>query len=160
VDQVAELVMSIKAAQRELERRDNELMRPLGITGGQADAILVIGRLAPVSLKDLGELLIAESGHPSRLVDRLVDAGLVARRPAGADRRRLELTLTDAGSTLQQRIVEIRRDAMQVARQLVADRDLAPILGLLRELLAPLPVSDVIERRLALFVTADDDELG
>jgi DNA-binding MarR family transcriptional regulator len=48
----------------------NEAMRPLGLTGAQADALVVIAQASPVSLKELGELLIAESGHPSRLVDR------------------------------------------------------------------------------------------
>ncbi len=148
--------MSIKAAQREIERRDNELVRPLGITAGQADAILVIGRIGPVSLKDLGELLIAESGHPSRLVDRLVDAALVTRREAGADRRRLELTLTPAGRRLEQRILEIRDGAMHTARLLLGDRDLTPMLDFLRELLAPSPFSAVIARRLALFAAEDD----
>ncbi|CAA9505519.1 MAG: hypothetical protein AVDCRST_MAG45-1574 [uncultured Solirubrobacterales bacterium] len=55
-------------------------MRPLGLTGAQADAVVVIGQAEPLSLNDLGELLIAEAGHPSRLVDRLVDAELVERR--------------------------------------------------------------------------------
>ena len=72
--------MSIKAAQRELERRQNEAMRPLGLTGAQADALVVIGQAGPLSLNELGDLLIAEAGHPSRLVDRLVEAGFVERR--------------------------------------------------------------------------------
>jgi DNA-binding MarR family transcriptional regulator len=155
MDLVPELVMSIKGAQRELERRDNELMRPLGVTGGQADAILVIGRLGPVALKDLGGLLIAESGHPSRLVDRLVDAGLVDRRPGDDDRRRVELTLTAAGLSLQQQVLEVRGDAMDLARHALANHDLEPILGFLRDVLAPTPVAQVINRRLALFAEGD-----
>ena len=39
-------------------------MRLLGVSGAQADAITVIGQAGPLSLKELGELLIAESGHP------------------------------------------------------------------------------------------------
>src|SRR4051794_34681348 len=92
-----ELGLLVKAGQRELERRMNEAMRPLGLTGAQADALAVIGQAGPLSLKDLGELLIAEAGHPSRLVDRMVEAGLVERRAAGDDRRRVELSLTPQG---------------------------------------------------------------
>ena len=47
-----------------------------------------------------GDLLIAESGHPSRMVDRLVEAGLVTRRSATDDRRRVVLTLTAGGRRL------------------------------------------------------------
>jgi MarR family transcriptional regulator, organic hydroperoxide resistance regulator len=54
-------------------------MAPLGLTGAQAGALIVIGQAEPLALKDLGGLLIAEGGHPSRLVDRLVTAKLVKR---------------------------------------------------------------------------------
>src|SRR5213596_1486436 len=97
VDPLFEFALLVKAIQRELERRINESMRPLGLTGPQADALVIIGQAGPISLKELGELLIAEAGHPSRLVDRLVEAGLVTRRPADDDRRRIVLSLTTAG---------------------------------------------------------------
>src|SRR5918998_3877643 len=90
VDPHFEFALLIKAIQRELERQTNEAMRPLGLTGAQADAISVLAQAGPLSLKDLGDLLIAEARHPSRLVDRLVEAGLVQRRAATADRRRVE----------------------------------------------------------------------
>src|SRR3954451_20224979 len=128
VDPLLELALSVKAIQRELERQTNEAMRPLGLTGPQADALLVIGQAGPLSLKDLGELLIAEAGHPSRLVDRLVEAGLVERRAAGEDRRRVELSLSPRGRRLEKRVVEARQGILQLARELVGDRDLEPAL--------------------------------
>src|SRR5918996_925815 len=96
VDPLFEFALSVKALQRELERASNELMKPLGLTGPQAE---------PIALKDLGRLLIAEAGHPSRLVDRLVEAGLVERRSAEEDRRRVVLSLTPRGRRLQKRIL-------------------------------------------------------
>src|SRR3954452_5357143 len=100
-----ELALGVKALSREFERLSNEAMRPLGLTGAQADALVVIGQAGPISLKDLGELLIAEAGHPSRLVDRLVEAGYVERRAAGDDRRRVELSLSPRGRRLEKRVV-------------------------------------------------------
>src|SRR4051794_41910692 len=82
MDPLFEFGLLIKAGQRDLERRANETMRPLGLTGAQADALTVIGQAGPLSLKELGELLIAEAGHPSRLVDRLGGGGGGARAPA------------------------------------------------------------------------------
>lgn len=152
---VAELVMSIKAAQRELARADNELMRPLGLTGPQADAVLVIGRAGPLSLRELGELLIAESGHPSRLVDRLVSAGLVRRAAADADRRRIELSLTARGRELAERIAATRDQAMAAGATAFEGHDLAPSLRLMRAYLAASPASDIIRRRLDLLVGDD-----
>lgn len=150
VDPLFELALLVKAGQRELERRTNDAMRPLGLTGAQADALVVIGRAGPLSLKELGDLLIAEAGHPSRLVDRLVEAGLVERRPAGDDRRRVELSLTTRGRSLEGRALEARDGVLDVGRELVGDRDLAPALELMRELVQYTQFAELIERRRAL----------
>jgi DNA-binding MarR family transcriptional regulator len=139
--------MSVKAAQRELERRQNETMRPLGLTAAQADALLVIGQAGPLSLNELGDLLIAEAGHPSRLVDRLVAAGLVARRAAQDDRRRVELSLTPRGRRLQKRILAAREDTLELARSLLEGRDVGPALELFRHMLRVTPFAELIERR-------------
>jgi DNA-binding MarR family transcriptional regulator len=139
--------MSIKAAQRELERRQNEAMRPLGLTGAQADALVVIGQAGPLSLNELGDLLIAEAGHPSRLVDRLVEAGLVERRPAQDDRRRVELSLTARGRRLQKRILASREEVLELGRVVIGDRDVEPLLKLFREALQVTPFAELIERR-------------
>jgi MarR family transcriptional regulator, organic hydroperoxide resistance regulator len=155
VDPLFELVISIKAAQREIERRINDAMRPLGLTGPQSEALTVIGEAGPLSLKELGDLLIAEAGHPSRLVDRLVEAGLVSRAAAGDDRRRVELSLTRRGRRVEQRVAAARESVLELGRALVGERDLMPALTLFRELLQVTPFAELIERRRELMDRAD-----
>jgi MarR family transcriptional regulator, organic hydroperoxide resistance regulator len=151
VDPLFELAITVKAAQRELEHVTNEAMRPLGVTGPQADAITVIAQSEPLSLKELGELLIAEAGHPSRLVDRLVAAGLVERRPAAEDRRRIELSLTAKGRRLNKRILRVREEIREIALAVLGDREIEPALELLRHMIQVSPLAQVIERRRELF---------
>ena len=160
MDPLLELALSVKAGQRELERRMNDAMRPLGLTAAQADALLVIGQAGPLALKDLGELLIAEAGHPSRLVDRLVDAGLVERRAAGDDRRRVELSLTSRGRALQRRADAAREEVLELGRALVGERDLGAALDLFRELLQVTPYAELIARRRELFERSRSDAAG
>lgn len=150
MDPLYEFALSVKAIERELTQRLNEAMQPLGITAAQADALVVIAQAEPVSLKELGELLIAEGGHPSRLVDRLVEAGLVQRRPAKDDKRRLELSLTTRGRRLEKRVAAARQGIMDLARQLVPDRDMNSAMKVLRELIQQTQFADLIERRMAL----------
>ena len=151
MDPLFELGLLIKAGQRDFERRANEAMRPLGLTGAQADAITVIGQAGPLSLKELGELLIAEAGHPSRLVDRLVEAGLVERRPAEDDRRRIVLSLTGKGRRLEKRIQGAREEQLELGHALIGERDLEPALELLRELAQFSPYEELINRRRELY---------
>lgn len=147
MDPLFELALLAKAIARELERRTNEAMAPLGLTGPQADALVVIGQAEPLALKDLGGLLIAEAGHPSRLVDRLVAAGLVDRRVAEGDRRRVELSLTSEGRERADRVAEMREQAIAVFRELLSDRDLEPVLVLAREFVAQTGFAPLVARR-------------
>ena len=150
MDPLYELALSVKAGSRELERRMAEAVQPLGLTAAQADAIVVIAQAGPLSLRELGELLIAESGHPSRLVDRLVAGGWVERVTAPGDRRRVELSLTDAGRELVDRIQAARRGVLDLGRALLAGRDIAATVELFRDLLQHSEYAQLMERRRAL----------
>lgn len=97
-------VASILTFATELKRLVNEIngalsarFRAVGLTGVQAEALMALDRLGPVTLKRLAEHLIAESGHPSRLVSRLVDEGFVSREVSERDGRAVTLDLTEKG---------------------------------------------------------------
>jgi MarR family transcriptional regulator, organic hydroperoxide resistance regulator len=147
VDPLYEFSLSVKAIQRELDRQTNQVMEPLGLTAAQADALYILGKAAPLSLKELGELLIAEAGHPSRLVDRLVQAGLIERKPAEEDRRRIVLSLTPKGRRLEEKILAAREGIFQLARELLGERDLTPTLEVLRDLVEFTSYRELLARR-------------
>ena len=70
----------VLAVQREGNRQLIADLRPLGITPAQSEALRILGDHAPMTLSDVGRMLVCEGGtNPSRIIDRLVDAGLVAR---------------------------------------------------------------------------------
>jgi DNA-binding MarR family transcriptional regulator len=111
MDPVEELRYLVLAAQRDGNRMLAALLRPLGLTPAQAE---VIGVLAdadrPLTVRQVGELLVCEPGSPSRLVSSLVDAGHVGRRPDPGDARASALELTARGrrAAEQVRVVEER----------------------------------------------------
>ena len=150
MDPLFELALSVKAGHRALERLMNDAVAPLGVTGLQADALSVIGQSGEVSLTDLGGLLIAEAGHPSRLVDRLVASGHVERRPSPQDRRRVVLSLTAKGHELRRAIDTARTEVLAMVRPLVDGDDVAAALRLFRALLPHTDHGAVVERRRAL----------
>jgi DNA-binding MarR family transcriptional regulator len=87
----------ILAAQRHGSRMLADGLRAAELTPAQAEAIEVLAGHAPLTLAELGRLLVCEAGSPSRLVDTLVQRGLVAREPGRDDRRVVQLRLTPAG---------------------------------------------------------------
>ncbi len=67
------------------------------------------GALRPFELE--GRLLLAQY-NLSRLLDRMVQAGLIEKQPCPNDRRGFSLVLTDAGRDLRQRLWPFYREAI------------------------------------------------
>lgn len=68
-----------------------------GMTLLQLTTMHLISALAPVSLTDLAKALGTRSPATSAMVDRLAHAGMVCRTQDPDNRRRVQLTLTEAG---------------------------------------------------------------
>ena len=142
-----ELGLLVKAAQREADRRANEILQPLGITSAQAEVLWVLERTEPLSLGELGDLLIAEGGHPSRLVDRLVQAGYVKRQHSLDDRRRLEVSLTVQGKLLARQVSQIKASLLEQAHLLLERHDIEPVRAFLQDYLQGSPWTRTLELR-------------
>ncbi|WP_223068422.1 MarR family winged helix-turn-helix transcriptional regulator [Paenibacillus caui] len=87
----------ILALEREGSRKFQEIVKSIGVTGPQAEVIRVLDEFGPLSLKELGTLLICEGGSPSRLVDSVVKEGYVTRSTSESDRRAVTLMLSEKG---------------------------------------------------------------
>ncbi|MEO8094486.1 MAG: MarR family transcriptional regulator [Pseudolysinimonas sp.] len=119
----------ILAAQREGNRRFASDLKPLGLTPAQSEVLRILGERSPLTLTELGEMLVCESGtNPSRLVDKLVDHGLVLRVTDESDRRRVTLTLSAAGRS---REVEVRAVEDRVYAELEASFPAVDVEGLI-----------------------------
>jgi DNA-binding MarR family transcriptional regulator len=98
-----------------LNRRLRKELGPLGITGGQASLLWSIRSKPGVGVRELAEGEGVSTPAMTAYVDRLEAAGLVARRRSESDRRRVELTLTEAGMRVL-RSARTRRTAWLAAR--------------------------------------------
>src|SRR5262249_50104433 len=100
------------------------------------------------TLGGLGELLVCETGSsPSRLVDRLVDLGLVRRQDDPQDRRAVTLTLTEEGRRGERQVASAQRRRYKRLGQLVNGQPLEPALDLLRTVAKDLPAGRALARR-------------
>ncbi|MFI5688120.1 MarR family winged helix-turn-helix transcriptional regulator [Streptomyces sp. NPDC051636] len=147
MDAIEEFGLLLKALTRESDRRINELLRPLEITASQAEALQLLDRYGPLSLGELGTLLIAEGGHPSRLVDRMVASGLLRRESASDDRRRVEISCTDRGSELAQAARERKEIFRSWVRDQLSGQDLASTTALLESCLRGTQLAETVRTR-------------
>lgn len=138
----------VLAAQREGNLRLARELRGLTLTPSQAELLRVLADREPLTLTGLGELLICESGtNPSRLVDRLVVAGLVRRVTASGDRREVTLTLTPAGRAAEQGVRAVEERLYADLDAASAGLDLGPTIDLMRRLVDGQPSGAALERR-------------
>jgi DNA-binding MarR family transcriptional regulator len=142
-----ELRFLVLAAQREGSRALAAALAPLELTPAQAEVVRCLADHGPMSLRDLGRLLVCESGSPSRLVDTVVGREIVTRTQDPADRRSVTLALTAEGKRLDRAVRRIE-DAMyaRIGEQLGAE-GIDTALALLRPLVAGSLGGEAIARR-------------
>lgn len=105
-------------------------LRRIGLSIPQFDVISTLTEREGMTQQDLAERLYVTKGNVSGLIDRLVEAGLVERRPIPEDRRSHALHLTAAGAALARRGIAVQ--AAYVARTLgrLTPDDIAAFEGL------------------------------
>jgi DNA-binding MarR family transcriptional regulator len=83
------------------------LLDPLGLTYPQYLAMLVLWESDGVTVSQLGERLMLDSGTLTPLLKRLEAAGLVQRLRDSADERRVRVQLTREGRALKRRALAV-----------------------------------------------------
>ena len=140
----------VLAAQREGNRRLTRELRAIGLTPAQSEVLRILGDQAPLSLTGLGRLLVSESGtNPSRLVDRLVAAGMIERAVDACDRRHVTLTLTAAGHAAEVAVRDVEDRFYADLDAATSGLDLRPVLDTLRLLTAGEVAGTALHNRLA-----------
>ncbi len=81
------------------------------VTMPQLRVLVLVATRPEVNASAVAASLSTHLSNASRLCDRLVQAGLIDRRQSTVDRRNLVLSLTTAGSTLLDSVLDHRRRA-------------------------------------------------
>lgn len=107
-----QLCFALVTAARNVVALYRPILEPLGLTHPQYLVMLALWEKAPRTLNELAADLALEPATASPLVKRLEAEGLVARQRSDEDERRLEITLTPAGTALRERAVDVPRRVM------------------------------------------------
>jgi DNA-binding MarR family transcriptional regulator len=113
--ETTELANRLRPVLLKLNRELRREIHSLGVTGGQVSLLVAIKYAPGIGVRELAARERISVPGMSKFVSRLEAAGLVARAPVGGDRRRVGLTLTEAGSRVL-RSVKSKRTAWLAAR--------------------------------------------
>lgn len=151
MDPIEELRYLVLAAQREGSRRLTDALRPLGATPAQAEVLTVLSQNPDgLSIKKLGQLLVCETGSPSRLARSVARAGWAETAEDESDRRVTRLRLTPTGTDLVKRIGQIEAEFHNHLAGLLDDPEiLDTLLSVLRKVVGDGPAGAAITRRAA-----------
>ncbi|MGP4008868.1 MarR family winged helix-turn-helix transcriptional regulator [Streptomyces sp. 4N124] len=104
-----QICFSLNAASRAFGGLYRVLLKDLGLTYPQYLVMLVLWEHGDLPVKKLGEHLRLDSGTLSPLLKRLETAGLVRRERSARDERSVEVRLTEEGTALRERALEVPR---------------------------------------------------
>ncbi len=147
MEPIEELRYLMLAVQREGSRTLTEALRPLDLTPAQGEVLRVLQEFQPLSLIELGDLLVCESGSPSRLVNGMVEAGLIERVTSTVNRRKVTLTLTEKGLEKAESVREVEQKMYQATTTLLGDIALPEMLAILWRFIQGRPAGDALARR-------------
>ncbi len=122
-------VAIIRAAER-VRSRASALLEPLDLTPQQYHVLRILRAAHPQPLPtlEIGSRMIEQCPGVTRLLDRLVEKGLVHRERGEDDRRQVQCSLTAAGLEA----LDVARDAIQRAhREVLGHFSSAEMLALL-----------------------------
>ena len=145
-DERIQLMSLIVQTYRHLtDNLESELEQGVGISLAFFDVLIHVaaGPGARLTMSRLSQQLALTTGGVTRLVDRMVDAGLVLRQSSSSDRRSIQVVLTDAGQEVL--TLAIAAQAKTIDGNLIVplnDSDRSSLAVTLRKVLGHAPSSD------------------
>jgi DNA-binding MarR family transcriptional regulator len=113
---------AFRLALRQFQSFSEQAAEARGLTSQQYQALLAIkgeDGAAPITVTLLAQRLLIKHNSAVGLVDRMVQIGLVARRPSKADRRSVVIEVTARGESEFRRLARAhRRELQRIAPEL------------------------------------------
>lgn len=144
-----ELRYLILALQREGNRQLLETLRPLDLTPAQAEVLQVLEQFGELSLIELGERLVCETGSPSRLVKSMVEAGYIVKKENPHDGRAVLLSLSEQAKAIMPELNRLETAYTQSVGELLSNLPVPveSLLEILRQLVGDSPAGRAVSLR-------------
>ena len=110
-------------------------MEPHGITAAQFKVLIIMAQFGVDTPAELCRNLSLDSGSMTRMLDRLEQKGFLARQRCEADRRQVQLVLTEEGEKLAALLPHIGAEAMNELAGGITPEELKTLEQILKKIL-------------------------
>lgn len=104
-----QLCFALYAATRSISKTYRHKLGPMGLTYPQYLVLLVLWENDGLSISEIGEHLLLDSGTLTPLLKRLEGMGIVRRERAKIDERQVKVYMTEKGMSLRDLALDARR---------------------------------------------------
>jgi DNA-binding MarR family transcriptional regulator len=126
----------LSKARNVLMERMDRAVEPLGLTASQIGVIMMLNYGYANTPFDLSRKLSYDSGSMTRMLDRLEKKGFIVRSRSAADRRMIELALTESGKEAAQRLPAVTTVVLQDQLRGFSSDDVTNLIALLSRFIA------------------------
>lgn len=134
-DEYQKAVVNLIYTNNWLVAKHSPIMREFGLTVQQYNILRILrGQYPnPATVNLLKERMLDKMSDASRLVDRLLDKGLLVRKSCEIDRRRVDITITQAGLDILAKI-DVAEEKMYQLLKSITPEEAATLNDLLDKL--------------------------
>jgi DNA-binding MarR family transcriptional regulator len=105
----------------------------LNVTHQQFEVIVLLDEEGTLQVAEIGRKLQIAKAQMTQVMDKLSDLGLIERKTNPADRRAINVSLSDRGKTVLEANKERLRNAVKETMAAISDEDLAELSASLRK---------------------------
>lgn len=108
-DPIQRAVLNIMYTGYWLQSRVNLTLKPYGLTEPQYNVLRILKGQngATMNLYEIQERMVQRMSNVSRIIDKLLEKGWVERRECKENRRRVDISITDAGLELLEEVTPV-----------------------------------------------------
>lgn len=150
-NQIEILRFVIKGCERESMAIFDNLLKELKLTANQVEVLTVLSKYGPLSVKDLGNLLICEKKSPSRLIRTLIKKNLLVKEQDQQDKRISLIALSTKGKKILP-VVQAKDEAFNqlIAKHIPKQSEVKQLIQILTTYLKGTKSLEKIKRRFNL----------
>ena len=106
ISETKKLVLNLIVTANFLSEEMQEVLKPYGISSQQFNVLRILRgqKGKPANLGTIQERMVSKMSNTTRLVDKLIEKGFCQRITCPSNRRKVEITITEAGQELLKEI--------------------------------------------------------